>query len=118
MVMELLNHDLLSAFLLLVGLHFWFDYPGQGDFLACQKNPGFTPRYIPWYHANFAHAAIHGLPVGIVTGSVLLGICEVIIHFFIDLAKSKGFINIHVDQVLHILCKALWVTLILYGKVW
>lgn len=114
MVMDLLHHDWIAAFLLLVGLHFLFDYPLQGDFLAQQKNPECKARYVPWYHANFAHAAIHGLPVGIVTGSVTLGLYEVMFHFAIDLLKSKGFINIHIDQFLHISCKVMWLIMAYY----
>ncbi|QIG76572.1 hypothetical protein EVC27_047 [Rhizobium phage RHph_I1_6] len=107
--MTYLGYDWIGAFLILASLHFLFDYPLQGDFLANQKNPNFTPRYVPWYHANFAHAAIHGIPVGIITGSYTLALSEIVVHFCIDLWKSLGLINIHVDQLFHIICKAIWV---------
>lgn len=85
------------------------DYPLQGDFLAMQKNPKFTMRAIPWYHANFAHAAIHGLGVGIVLGSFGWAISELLLHFYIDYKKSMGRFNIHEDQFFHLMCKAFWV---------
>ncbi|QIG70512.1 membrane protein [Rhizobium phage RHph_N38] len=90
-------------------MHFLFDYPLQGDFLGTQKVPSFQPRYIPWYHANFAHAVLHGIPVGIVTGSYTLAISEVLIHFWIDYMKSMKAFGIHLDQFFHILFKGLWV---------
>lgn len=109
MILELLGYDWIGVFLLLVGLHFLLDYPLQGDFLATQKSPKYAPRIIPWYHANFAHAAIHGLGVGIILGSYLWAIGEVILHFWIDHKKSMGRFDIHYDQFAHILCKAFWV---------
>jgi len=111
MILGMLAYDWVAVFLLLVGLHFLCDYPWQHDFLANQKNPSFKPRYIPWYHANFAHAAIHGIPVGIITGSCLLALYEVAMHFTIDYVKSRGAINIHMDQLLHIACKVMWVVM-------
>ena len=72
--------------LLFVG-HALADYPLQGDFLARAKVRGGIPE-IPWGWALASHAAIHGGAVGIVTGSVALGIAEAIAHAAIDAANT------------------------------
>lgn len=97
--------------LLLVG-HALADYPLQGDFLARAKNRTAPIPGVPWYQALFAHAAIHGGFVGVITGSVWLGLAEFVIHAAIDDAKCRGWISYNTDQALHIACKTLWVAII------
>lgn len=102
-------HEVITMFLILAGFHFLCDYPLQGDFLAMGKSSFDKPHFgIPWWHCNFAHAAIHGLAVGLVTKSVTLGLCELACHFAIDYGKSKKWFDINSDQILHLVCKALW----------
>lgn len=99
----------MTLFLILIGLHFLCDYPLQGDFLARGKSNFAEPLFgIPWWHCNLAHAAIHGLAVGMATHSPMLGLLETIAHFFIDMGKSKKLFGINVDQALHIACKVAW----------
>jgi hypothetical protein len=101
------THELFFA---LVGLHFLCDYPLQGDFLAVGKGSFAKPHFgVPWWHCLTAHAAIHGLAVGAITGSLWLGLAETAAHFIIDWAKCKKLTGINVDQGFHILCKAAWV---------
>lgn len=98
----------------LVAAHFILDYPLQGDTTAREKNPGSTSelqKHVPWYYWMAAHAFSHGAPVAFVTGSVALGLAEVVAHFAIDLGKCKKLYNIHVDQGLHLACKVLWLFL-------
>jgi hypothetical protein len=97
-------------FLLLVG-HAICDYPLQGDAVAINKNPNAnTPlqKHVPWYYWLLSHALMHGGAVALITGSVVLGVLETIAHFFIDYHKCVGRYNIHIDQLLHIICKFLW----------
>lgn len=103
---------MIEVFLLLVFAHFLADYPLQGEFLAKGKNHKSPIPGVPFYHPLIAHAAIHGGFVGIITGSALLGVLEALIHTLIDYLKCDGQISYHVDQVLHILCKVIWVILL------
>ncbi len=103
----------LSMFVLLIVGHALADYPLQGEFLSRAKNR-FTPMAgVPWYQALGAHAVIHGGAVGWVTGSMLLGVLEVLAHALIDDLKCGHRISYNVDQLLHVLCKLAWVALLL-----
>jgi hypothetical protein len=109
--------DIVSIVFLLLVAHALADFPLQGDATAINKNPNAnTPlqKHVPWYYWLGSHAIIHGGGVALVTGSVFLGVLETIAHFFIDLGKCKNYLSIHQDQLLHILCKAVWVV-ILFG---
>ena len=107
-------------FWLLVG-HAVADYPLQGDFLARAKNHrapvvAANGQAFPWWIALAAHALIQGGAVALVTGSVLLGVAETVVHFAIDYATSEGRTGGYVgDQALHVACKVLWVALALWG---
>lgn len=112
-----------------VTLMFWFlamhalcDYPLQGDFMARGKsNKGVQP--VPWWHLLSAHALIHGGGVAVVIGgvtgdwsrAVLFGLIETPLHFGIDEAKSRGWTNIHADQLLHVACKAAYTAAVCWG---
>ena len=103
----------LQILLLLVAGHAIADYPLQGDFLAKAKNRANPIPGVPWYHGLLAHAAIHGGFVGIITGSAILGLAEFGVHCLIDDLKCMGRISYDVDQMLHILCKVVWVGVLL-----
>jgi hypothetical protein len=92
----------------LIVSHAVCDYPLQGDFLARGKNHKNPIPGIPWWHCLLAHALIHGGGVALATGSVPLGIAEVVIHCAIDYGKCDGRYGMHVDQALHIICKVAW----------
>ncbi len=104
-------------FALAIG-HFLADYPLQGEFLAIRKNHRLPPDAGPvddsrpllprhlWVHCLTAHCVIHGGVVWLITGSPILGAVEVVLHWIIDFVKSQGWTNFHVDQALHLLCKA------------
>ena len=97
-----------EIFALLVGAHFLADYPLQGDFLARGKNRFSPIPGVPFYHPLAAHSAIHGLLVGLITGSLILACAETLIHAFADDQKCAGRISYNQDQVLHIGCKIVW----------
>lgn len=94
-------------FWLLFG-HCLSDYALQTDFIARGKNPFSPTPGQPWYYIMLAHCFIHGGMVSFFTGSVLLGLAELVTHFAIDCLKCARRINIHVDQLGHVLCKLLW----------
>jgi len=98
----------LELFGLLVFAHALCDYPLQGEFLSRAKNRASPMAGIPWYQALGAHALIHGGFVGLVTGSIWLGLAETIAHALIDDAKCHGRLSFNQDQALHVACKVLW----------
>lgn len=101
-----------TTLLLLLFAHALADYPLQGDFLAKAKNRANPIPGVPWFHGLIPHAAIHGGFVGVITGSVWLGIAEFVAHCIIDDTKCMGRISYNTDQALHVACKVLWVALI------
>lgn len=103
-----MNADITTLALLLAG-HAAADYPLQGDFLAKAKNRANPIPGVPWYHGLLPHAAIHGGFVGVITGSLTLGVAEFIAHCVIDDSKCMGRISYNQDQALHVACKVLWV---------
>lgn len=104
-----------ALFIKLVAAHFICDYQLQSDTVANQKSPKADnplSKAVPWYYWMAAHASVHGAAVYLITGSLGLAFLETGAHFYIDVGKCLGFYNIHVDQILHIVCKASWVCLL------
>jgi len=94
---------ILSFALLLAG-HALADGPLQRGWIArCKRS----------HHAAlWAHAALHGLMVGLVLQNPLLGILETMFHAGIDSAKGQGLFGTRyqhwIDQSLHVACKLGW----------
>jgi len=114
--------------LLLFAVHALFDYPLQGDFLAKGKNQWKPIPGIPWYQCLFAHVLMHSAAVMVITGSLWLGLAELVIHALTDYAKCAGMFGqqtfgteginpraFDVDQLIHYACKVLWVPLAIIG---
>lgn len=102
---------ILIRFWWLVVGHAVADYPLQSDAMATEKDwHSTTPLQsaVPWVYWLTAHSFIHGGAVALITGSIWLGLAETVLHWLIDLAKCAGWTNIHLDQGLHIACKAVW----------
>lgn len=98
----------MTAFLLMLVWHSLADYPLQGDFLAKAKSRANPIPGVPWFQALGAHALIHAGGVMALTGSMVLGLCELVAHALIDDAKCMGRLSFNQDQALHVLCKAAW----------
>lgn len=109
-------------FQFLVG-HALGDYVFQRDIMAtskCRKAKIYTtagPGFPAWYYWLGSHALVHGGAVFLISGSVLLGLIETVLHAVIDFSKCEHWISIHTDQVLHILCKVIYVFVIYQGWV-
>lgn len=100
-----------ELFAALIISHAIADYPLQGDFLAKAKNRAAPIPGVPWQQALAAHASIHAGAVWLITGSIWLGMAELIAHAIIDDAKCRGRLSFNTDQALHIACKVLWVVI-------
>lgn len=92
----------------LLGAHWFFDYAGQGDFMAKAKNPSAPIPGVPWFQVLVAHAGIHAAAVALITGIWWLAIPEFAHHFATDKAKCQGHISYTADQTIHIACKIGW----------
>ena len=107
--------SVLAVLILLLAGHGLCDYPLQGQFLSDakhrHKNVGDH-----WMRALFAHSMIHCAMVYLVTGSVILGLAELVIHGITDYAKCEGWINSTQDQSIHYACKIAWA--IVWGFGW
>ncbi|NNC90360.1 MAG: DUF3307 domain-containing protein [Akkermansiaceae bacterium] len=116
---------LVVLFAMIVG-HALGDYALQSDFLAKAKTrrgdlsasfPNGRPWGL-WGNALLAHAVIHAGAVWLLTGSVILGLIEWVLHTVIDLVKGEEKISFEVDQALHILCKLVYAVLLYQGYAW
>jgi hypothetical protein len=92
----------------LLGAHCFFDYAGQGDFVARAKNVNTPVPGIPWWNVLTAHAVQHGAAVALITGIWWLGVAEVVAHWLTDNAKCRGRIGFNTDQAVHVGCKLAW----------
>ena len=101
-------------FLLLFG-HALGDFALQGPHMIEHKKKSTNPD--SWYIYLVAHSVIHGGFVGFFTGSFILAIAETVCHALIDYGKCTGKYTMHTDQALHIVCKGVWVLLLLQGVV-
>jgi hypothetical protein len=100
-------------FLALVGGHALGDFGLQTLYVAMGKDRHALDdegrqKNLHWLPILFAHAAIHGLFVGLATGYAWLGWAEIAIHFAIDDAKAAKRFGYEADQLLHYGCKLLW----------
>jgi hypothetical protein len=110
-------------FALVIG-HAVADYPLQGSFLASAKNRHLDPTDLfgetspprgLWIHALTAHSLIHAGAVWLVTGSLLLGSVELVLHWLIDFIRCEKKIGYTTDQMLHVACKAAYAVVIAFG---
>lgn len=104
-------NDLALMAMALVGAHALADYPLQGDFLSKAKNRAMPIPGVPWWQALGAHVAIHGAAVALLTGIWWLFFAEAVIHWLTDDAKCRGRIGFNTDQAIHLLCKAVWLSI-------
>jgi hypothetical protein len=112
---------LLGAFKLLFALiigHALGDFALQTEYVALRKNRHFTPasprpeseqRQAVWVHCLTAHALIHAGLVWAISGALLAGLAELVLHWGIDFLKCDQRLTYTQDQLTHLLCKALYV---------
>ncbi|BAQ02727.1 membrane protein [Ralstonia phage RSL2] len=97
---------------LLLAVHAFFDFPGQGQFLSDIKNrlvPGF-----PWWYGLTMHALIQGAAAGSVIwlfnpkAAFTIGFCEFAWHWATDMLRVNKIISAMGDQLIHIVCKLIF----------
>ncbi len=98
-------------------MHALADFPLQGAFLAKQKVRKQADNTSVWIVALSAHSVIQAGGVWLISGSLLFGFVELILHALIDLAKGEGKFGLIPDQLLHLACKVVYVVLLCYGWV-
>lgn len=101
-----------ALFFALAIVHALADFPLQGGYLARNKVRSTADGRSEWAVALTAHSLIHAGGVWWVTGSIWLGLAELILHGMIDLAKGGGHFDFVTDQLLHLACKAIYVILL------
>ncbi len=108
--------EALQVVLLLFAGHALADYPLQGAFLSTCKNrqllwklqdPARPPQIWPW--CMTAHCLIHAATVWVITGCVILGCVELVLHWIIDYARCENWTTLNQDQGLHYVCKVIYV---------
>jgi Protein of unknown function (DUF3307) len=92
----------------LVVAHILLDYPWQGDYMAKIKNP-VNCQY--WWLPMTYHALLHAVAVDWATEMPACAIIEFFAHWWIDYLKCKGKFGELADQLLHLLCKAIYVAI-------
>lgn len=97
----------------LVVAHVICDLMLQGD-LSRLKHPTTQASGMPWQVAMLAHGMIQGSAVWYITGRFELCLLETAAHSTIDYFKCVGRINLEVDQGLHVLCKIVWIAILLW----
>lgn len=118
MIYVTLASSMTLLFWLTVG-HAMADFALQTDYLSSTKRRTAIGE-MPWQVALSAHSAIHAGAVALICGSVFLGVLELLAHSAIDFAKCEGLLGegrraMWTDQLLHLACKALWISLIAAG---
>ena len=80
----------------------------QPRWIRFNKHRADSPR---WIIGLGLHGLIHGAFVAVITGSLLLGLGEIIAHSLIDFGKGEGWYQAVPDQLMHASCKLAWVLL-------
>lgn len=95
-------------------MHALADFPLQGDYIAKQKSRAQADNVQIWIVALSAHSVIHAGGVWLISGSLGLGMVELVTHAAIDVAKGEGKFGLVTDQLLHLGCKVVYAVLLVY----
>ena len=78
----------------------------QSERMEVRKTPQGGNEH--WFYWMLAHSLMNGLGVWIATGLMGLGITETVTHFAIDTGKCEKLYGVHIDQLLHLGTKLVW----------
>ena len=107
----------LALFFAFAIMHALADFPLQGDYIAKQKVRRNADNLSVWIVALIAHCTIHAGGVWLVSGSMMLGGAEFVLHFLIDVGKGEEKFGLIADQMLHLACKLAYALLLGYSIV-
>lgn len=107
-----------STLAMLIFGHALADFGLQSKYISDGKDRANPIEGSPWYIVMSAHAVMHAGFVFLFTGSLGLGIAELVVHFIIDDRKCQKDFGYATDQALHILCKVLWVAILFAPPHW
>ena len=102
MIIHSVMYDSIVLFCVFILAHVVADYPGQDGFLTRFNSHKSFYGKVFWFHTLTSHSFIHGLLVGLITGSFILGVCEFVSHWFIDLGRGERVYSLGIDQLLHV----------------
>ena len=112
---------ILTLFFQMIIGHAIADFVLQPDAMGFGKNRNNDAQktkgavFPHWYYWMTSHALVHSGAVYIITGSIVLGLIELVLHWIIDFSKCEHWFNVHVDQSLHVACKIAYCVLIYQG---
>jgi hypothetical protein len=69
-----------------------------------------------WLYWLTAHALICGGGVYLVTQCLILSIVEVVCHWLIDFCKGEEWIDFHLDQTFHLVCRIVYMIILMGAK--
>lgn len=107
------------AFAGLLAVHWFFDFPGQGQFLSDIKNKQ-VPVF-PWWYGLTAHSMIQAAATyGMVWMfspelAFQLALFEFIAHWLIDWIRVEKKVSAMGDQLAHLACKLLYAFFITFA---
>jgi len=113
----LLQNGPFALFFAFAIAHALSDFPLQGDYLAREKQRSSAGSTHEWFIALTAHSLIHAGGAWLVSGSVVIGAAELVLHWLIDFGKGEGKFGYIADQLLHLACKAGYVVAMWQGFV-
>ena len=108
----LVQHGPLALFAAFLVMHALADFPLQGDYLARHKSRRFADSRSDWIISLSAHCVIQAGGVWLVSGSLTIAACELVLHGLIDLGKGEQKFGIATDQLLHLSCKLAYVVVL------
>lgn len=114
-------HTFILALAGLLAVHWFFDFPGQGQFLSDIKNKQ-VPVF-PWWFGLTAHSMIQAAATfGVVwlfypVLAFQIAVLEFALHWTIDYTRVHQRCSAMVDQYLHIACKVMYAIAIVFFNV-
>lgn len=98
----------MEKLLMMWAAHFVCDYALQGDWMSKVKNRHNPEGKDIWPMALAGHCLIHAMAVYLITGSVILGCAEFVVHLITDILRIERKITYNVDQAIHLDVKIIW----------
>ena len=109
-----MSHGFLPLLWWFIVGHALADFVLQSGAMARGKSRSYQgePGEPPWYYWLTSHALMHGGVVAIIAGSAGFGLAEFIAHWLIDFGKCEKLYGFNTDQLLHLICKLIWISFI------